>query len=510
VMRALDHPRAGRREWVGLGVIALPCVLYAMDLTVLNLALPQISADLQPSSTQLLWIVDIYGFMAAGSLVTMGTLGDRIGRRRVLLGGAAAFGTASVLAAFAPTAGTLIAARALLGVAGATLAPSTLSLIRNMFADPRQRTLAVGVWISSFSAGAAIGPMLGGLLLEWFWWGSVFLVALPVMAVLLALGPVLLPEFRDPDAGRLDLPSAALSVAAVLAAIYGLKELAQNGPSWGPALSIVAGLALGAVFLRRQRTAADPLLDLSLFRNHAFSAALTTNTLDFFVSFGALLFITQYLQLVLGLSPLAAGLWMVPSAVGLIVGSMLAPVLVRRARPWAVMAAGLVLGAFGFALLTRVDDANGLALVVAGSVLFSVGLAPLTTLSTDLMIGAAPPERAGAASAVAETTSEFGGALGIAVLGSIGAAAYRGHLVDTMPAGVPPAAAEAARDTLGGALAAAQGLPAQLGAALQDAATEAFTAGLHLVFAINAALALGIAVLVAFLLRGGQPGDGPD
>jgi len=329
------------------------------------------------------------------------------------------------LAAFAPTAGTLIAARALLGVAGATLAPSTLSLIRNMFADPRQRTLAVGVWISSFSAGAAIGPMLGGLLLEWFWWGSVFLVALPVMAVLLALGPVLLPEFRDPDAGRLDLPSAALSVAAVLAAIYGLKELAQNGPSWGPALSIVAGLALGAVFLRRQRTAADPLLDLSLFRNHTFSAALATNTLDFFVSFGALLFITQYLQLVLGLSPLAAGLWMVPSAVGLIVGSMLAPVLVRRARPWAVMVAGLVLGAFGFALLTRVDDANGLALVVAGSVLFSVGLAPLTTLSTDLMIGAAPPERAGAASAVAETTSEFGGALGIAVLGSIGAAAQQ-------------------------------------------------------------------------------------
>jgi DHA2 family multidrug resistance protein-like MFS transporter len=508
-MRAVGHPRAGRREWVGLGVIALPCLLYAMDLTVLNLALPQISADLQPSSTQLLWIVDIYGFLAAGSLVTMGTLGDRVGRRRVLLAGAAAFGAASVLAALSTTAGMLIAARALLGVAGATLAPSTLSLIRAMFADPRQRSVAVGVWISSFSAGAAIGPVLGGLLLEWFWWGSVFLIAVPVMAALLALGPVLLPEFRDPGAGRLDLPSAALSLAAVLAGIYGLKQVAQDGPGWGPAAAIVAGLVLGTVFLGRQRGAPDPLLDLSLFGNRAFTTALVTNTLDFFVSFGALLFIAQYLQLVLGLSPLEAGLWMVPSAIGLIVGSMLAPVLARRVRPWAVMAGGLLVAASGFGLLTLVDDASGLALVVVGSTVFSVGLAPLTTLSTDLMIGTAPAERAGAASAVAETTGELGGAMGIAVLGSVGTAVYRAQLAGTVPAGVPAPAAEAARDTLGGALDAAQALPAQLGAALQDAAREAFTSGLHLVFAVNAGLTLAIAVVVAVLVRNARPG-GPD
>ncbi len=266
-MSVVSTRRAGRREWIGLAVLALPCLLYAMDLTVLNLAVPHLSADLRPSSTQLLWIVDIYGFLVAGSLVTMGTLGDRIGRRRLLLIGAAAFGAASLVAAWSTSAEMLIAARALLGLAGATVAPSTLSLIRNMFLDPRQRTVAISVWITSFSVGGAIGPLLGGVLLQWFWWGSVFLLAVPVMALLLVLGPLLLPEFRDPQPGRLDLPSAALSVAAVLAVIYGLKQLAQDGLGWPPALSILAGLAVGVVFVRRQHRLADPLLDLRLFRH---------------------------------------------------------------------------------------------------------------------------------------------------------------------------------------------------------------------------------------------------
>ena len=250
-MNAVHAPRAGRREWIGLAVIALPCLLYSMDLTVLNLALPSLTADLQPSSSQLLWIVDIYGFLVAGWLIAMGTLGDRIGRRRLLLIGAAAFGLASVLAAFSTSAEMLIATRAVLGIAGATLAPSTLSLIRNMFHDPRQRTFAIGIWATSYSVGGAIGPLLGGVLLEHFWWGSVFLVGVPVMALLLVLGPALLPEFRDPEAGRPDLTSAALSLAAVLAVIYGLKQLAQDGAGWLPALAIVAGLAAGAVFVHR-------------------------------------------------------------------------------------------------------------------------------------------------------------------------------------------------------------------------------------------------------------------
>jgi DHA2 family multidrug resistance protein-like MFS transporter len=501
--------RAGRREWVGLAVLALPCLLYAMDLTVLNLAVPHLTADLQPSSTQLLWIVDIYGFLVAGSLVTMGTLGDRIGRRRLLLTGAAVFGAASVLAAWSTSAEMLIAARALLGVAGATVAPSTLSLIRNMFLDPRQRTVAISVWITSFSVGGAIGPLAGGVLLEWFWWGSVFLLAVPVMALLLVLGPLLLPEFRDPRAGRLDLVSAALSVVAVLAVIWGLKQLAQDGLGWPPALSVLVGLVVGVVFVRRQQGLADPLLDLRLFRVPAFSAALTTNLLSFFVGFGALLFIAQYLQLVLGLSPLAAGMWMLPSSGGFILGSMLTPVLVRRVRPAVVMAAGMVLAAVGLGLFTQLESAAGLAVLVTGSVVFSLALAPVDTLATDLAVGAAPPERAGAASALAETGAEFGGALGIAILGVLGTAVYRGQMTDALPAGIPPQAAAAARDTLGGAVAAAGQLPDQAGQALLLAARQAFTQGLHLAFTISAAAAIGVAILAAILLGHLRPSSEP-
>jgi DHA2 family multidrug resistance protein-like MFS transporter len=497
----LVAPRAGRREWIGLAVIAVPCLLYSMDLTVLELAVPAISAALRPSSAQLLWIVDIYGFMVAGSLITMGTLGDRIGRRRLLLIGAVAFGAASVLAALSTSAEMLIASRALLGIAGATVAPSTLSLIRNMFLDPRQRTTAIGVWVTSFSVGAVLGPLLGGVLLEFFWWGSVFLLALPVMGLLLVLGPRLLPEFRDPEAGRLDLFSAALSVGGVLAVIYGLKRIAIDGVGWPPALFIVVGLAVGAAFVQRQRTLSDPLIDLRLFRIPAFRASLCTNLLSFFAAFGAFLFIAQYLQLVLGLSPLRAGIWTVPSSVGFVVGAMVAPVAIRRMRPASVIAGGLALAAAGLGMLTQVDAVSGLAVLVTGSVVMAVGLSPVITVTTDLIVGTAPPERAGAASAISETSSEFGGALGIAMLGSIGAAVYRSRIQDGFPAGVPSRAAEAARGTLGGAVAAAERLPGKRGSAVLDAAHEAFTNGMRVAAVISVIVLAVLAVVATLLLR---------
>jgi DHA2 family multidrug resistance protein-like MFS transporter len=487
-------PRATRREWIGLAVIALPCLLYAMDLTVLTLAVPALTADLQPSATELLWIVDIYGFLVAGFLITMGTLGDRIGRRRLLLIGATAFGAASVVAAFASSAETLIASRALLGVAGATIAPSTLSLIRNMFEDAGQRTFAIGIWVTSFSTGAAIGPLVGGVLLEHFWWGSVFLLAVPVMVLLLVVGPRLLPEYRDPQPGRFDLPSVALSLLAVLAVIYGVKAVASEGIAWAGVAPALAGVALGVAFVDRQRRLAHPMIDLELFRMPDFSAALGANMLAFAVVFGLEIFIAQYLQLVLGFSPLEAGLWSVPSAAAFVVGSQATPPLAARFRPASVMLGGLVVAVLGAALLTQVEASGGPAAVVAGAVILSLGLAPLFTLAADVAVGSAPPERAGAASGISETSSELGGALGIALLGTIGTAVYRADVGGSLPAG-------SARETLGGAVEAAQRIPIAMRAQFLDPAREAFTQSLQVVATVSGGIVVAAAILIATRLR---------
>ena len=249
----------------------------------------------------------------------------------------------------------LIISRAILGIAGATLAPSTLSLIRNMFLDPKQRTIAIGVWVASYSAGGAIGPVIGGAMLEYFWWGSVFLIAVPVMILLLTLGPILLPEFKDPNAGKLDFVSAFLSLAAVLSMIFGLKKIAENGFAWLPVLSILMGTVVGWLFLRRQRRLTDPMIDLKLFKVPAFSAALTIYTLITFIAFGAFIFIFQYLQLIQKLSPMQAGLLSLPSFGGFIVGSVFAPMLAHRIRPVHVITGGLIMAAIGFGLMTQVQ-----------------------------------------------------------------------------------------------------------------------------------------------------------
>ena len=414
--------RATSREWIGLAVLTLAALVYAMDLTVLNLAIPRISAELRPSSVQLLWMIDIYGFLVAGLLITMGTLGDRIGRRKLLLFGAAGFALASLLAAFSTSSEMLIASRAVMGIAGATIAPSTLSLIFTMFLDSKQRSTAIGVWIAAYSAGGAIGPVLGGVLLEFFWWGSVFLIGVPVMGLLLLLGPRTLPEYRDPDARPLDLLSAAMSLLAILGVVYGLKQLAQDGVSAAPALVIVLGLLIGYVFVRRQLRLESPMIDVRLFRIRAFSASLGTYFFGIFVVVGYFLFISQYLQLILGLSPLEAAIWSLPSAVGFIVGSTIAPRIIHRFRPSVIMGVGMAIAAAGTAMLLglSVDGDGSLVLIAVASVIISLGLAPVITLATELIVGSAPPEQAGAATGISETSGELGGALGIAILGSLG------------------------------------------------------------------------------------------
>jgi MFS transporter, DHA2 family, multidrug resistance protein len=508
--RVAPGSRAGRREWTGLAVLALPAFVIALDFSVLNLAVPEISRELMPTASELLWIVDIYGFVLAGFLVTMGTLGDRIGRRRLLMTGAAGFGLASLAAAYSPSAGMLIGARAALGLAGATLMPSTLSLISNMFRQERQRTLAIAVWSTSLPLGGAVGPLVGGAMLQAFWWGAVFLLAVPVMVVLLATGPVLLPEYRDTSARRLDFLSVGLSLAAVLPAVYGLTEIAEEGLRLVPGAAVLAGLLAGWVFARRQRRLADPLIDPRLFREPGFSAALGINTLVYFVILGMMLLISQYLQLVLGMTALRAGLWMLPTMGGLIGGSLATPLFTRQLRPAFAMAAGLAVAAAGFGLLTQASSA-GLVAVVTGSAVFGLGLAPVTNLVVGLILGSAPPELAGAASGLSETSTEFGGALGIAFLGSVGTAVYRYRVTSHIPPGIPGPAARAIGATLGDATTTAGQLHRQAAGAVLALARAAFTSGVDIVAAVSAVIVATLAVVAGARLRRVSPaGEGAE
>ncbi|WP_037362146.1 MFS transporter [Amycolatopsis orientalis] len=493
---------AGRREWLGLAVLALPTVLLSLDMSVLHLAVPHLAADLRPSSTQLLWIIDIYGFMIAGFLVTMGTLGDRIGRRKLLMIGGGAFGLASVAAAFSTSPEMLIAARAVLGIAGATLMPSTLALISNMFPNPKQRGTAIAVWMSCFMGGMVVGPVAGGFLLAHFRWGSVFLMGVPVMLLLLATAPKLLPEYRDPDAGRLDLASVALSLAAILPVIYALKEIAKNGLSLTEIAVLVAGLAVGAVFVRRQRRLAHPLLDLQLFRVRAFSAAVAIILVGAVTMGGVFMLVSQYLQMVAGLSTVGAGLLLVPQALAVVAGSMIAPRLARRFRPEFVLGFGMLIAAGGIVLFTLAGGSGGsggVAFVVLGMSVASFGMGPQGVLCTEMVVGSVSPQRAGAASAMSETSAEFGIAMGIAVFGSVATAVYRGQIA--VPAHVPAAAAAQATDSMAGAMEASATLPGSLGEQVLATAREAFSSGLHTVAGIGAAIVVVFAVVGMAALR---------
>ncbi|HWH94585.1 MAG TPA: MFS transporter [Baekduia sp.] len=495
---AAAPPRAGRREWVGVAALALPCMLVVMDLSVLFLAVPSLSADLHPSSTELLWITDVYGFLIAGALIAMGALGDRIGRRKVLLYGSAAFGAASILASLATTPEMLIAARGIQGIAGATLIPSTMSLLFAMFPHEDDRMKAIGFISAGFTSGAALGPILGGLLLDVSTWHAVFLINVPAMLAVLFFVPRYVPEFANPAAPRVDLRSAGLLMLAVLPATYGVKRFARGTGGGLDALLIVFGVGVGALFLLRQQRIANPLVDLSLFRIRLFSVPLAAMVLTTFAMFGTFFFVSQYFQLVLGLDPLPAALWGLPGVVGMTLGTMvIVPKLSTRYRPGPLMASGAGLMAVGLAALSAVDASTPPLVASLVIAIFQIGVAPLITLGNNLILSAAPPAATGQASGTSQTLNELGGALGIAVLGSVGTALYRGQIDNAPSGGVSAGDAHAVHDTLAGATSVAAHLPPSL----LDAAQTAFTHGMSVVALVTAGLMLAVAALLAVAFR---------
>ncbi|RMB86739.1 MFS transporter [Streptomyces shenzhenensis] len=492
----------GPGRWVALAVLVLAVLLVAVDATVLGLATPFISEDLRPSGNQLLWIGDVYSFVIAGLLVSMGSLGDRIGRKRILLVGATAFGAVSVLNAYATTPELMILARALLGVAGATLMPATLALIRNLFNDPRERSLAVGIWGATASAGTAVGPIVGGFLLEHFWWGSVFLINLPVMAVLVLVGARTLPESRNPHPGPWDLVSVALSLVGMIGVVYAIKETASHG--FAPATLGVGLLGAAALygFVRRQFTLPVPLLDMRLFRRGGFSGAVLADLLTVLGMSGLVFFLSQYLQLVQGMRPFEAGLAELPAAIGAVAAGLVAGRAARRFSVRAVVSGGLAAVGLALAALTMLSRTTGYPLLGAALLVVGVGAGFSFTVTADVILSSVPKDQAGSASAVSETAYELGAALGIALLGSIVTGVYRDF---TGPAGTPAAAHE----SLGGAVESASALPAPTAEALLNAARDSFVHGLHLASGAGAAVLLTAAAASWFLLKNQSLQDTP-
>ncbi|MFF9769471.1 MFS transporter [Streptomyces sp. NPDC014636] len=484
--------RPGR--WLALSVLVLAVLLVAVDATVLGLATPYISEDLDPSGTQLLWIGDVYSFVIAGLLVSMGSLGDRIGRKRILLVGATVFGAISVLNAYATTPELMILARALLGVAGATLMPATLALIRNIFHDPRERSLAVGIWGATASAGTAVGPIAGGFLLEHFWWGSVFLINLPVMAVLVLVGIRTLPESRNPHPGPWDLPGVLLSLVGMIALVYAVKEAATHGFTWTTLGTGLLGAAALYGFVHRQLTMPVPLLDMRLFRRRGFSGAVLADLLTVLGMSGLVFFLSQYLQLVQGRHPFEAGLAELPAAVGAVAAGLIAGRAARRFSVRTVVTGGLAAVGVALAALTRLGQSTGYPLLGAALLVVGVGAGFSFTVTADVILSSVPKDQAGAASAVSETAYELGAALGIALLGSIVTGVYRDF---AGPAGTPAMAHE----SLGAAVETAADMPPHQAQALLDAARDSFVHGLHLASGAGAAVLLAASAVAWVLLR---------
>ncbi|GHB53504.1 MFS transporter [Streptomyces viridiviolaceus] len=481
---------AGANRWVVLVVLCVSLLLVAVDATVLHVAVPAVTEDLRPGSIELLWIVDVYPLVCASLLILFGTLGDRVGRRRVLLLGYGLFGVASALAAVADNAQVLILARALLGVGGAMIMPATLSILRQVFPDRRERALAIGIWSAVAAVGAAIGPLLGGFLLEHFWWGSVFLVNIPLMLVSLPVGRLLLPESKGDGAGPWDVVGALMAAAGLFGVVLGVKRLGGGEPvaSVVTVLPLLAGAALLAAFVRRQRRRAHPLVDLRMFRRPAFSTSVGCIVLAMLALVGLELIAAQYLQLVLGLSPLQTGLRLLPLTFAAMAAGLAGARMLRRFGPRRMVCAGFCLTAGAVVLLTAMGREDHCALLLTGFVLLGFGLETTLFGAYESMLSEAPQAQAGGAAAIGETSYQLGAGIGIALLGSVMNAAYAPGLAGVP--GVPAAASAAAGHSLGEAYEVAAQLGGPAGVALRRAAADAFVHGLHVTLLVSAGLLL--------------------
>jgi MFS transporter, DHA2 family, multidrug resistance protein len=504
---ALRRRAAGANRWVVLVVLCMSLLLVAVDATVLHVAVPAVTEDLRPGAIQLLWIVDIYPLVCASLLILFGTLGDRVGRRRILLLGYGLFGLASALAALAQDPQVLILARALLGVGGAMIMPATLSILRQVFPDRRERALAIGIWSAVAAVGAAVGPLLGGFLLEHFWWGSVFLVNIPLMLVSLPVGRLLLPESKGSADGPWDVVGALTAAAGLFGVVFGVKHLGGGDLGALTVVPLLAGAGLLAAFVRRQRRRAHPLVDLGMFARPAFSTSVGCIVLAMLALVGLELIAAQYLQLVLGLSPLETGLRLLPLTFAAMAAGLAGARMLRRFGPRRMVSFGFCLTAVSVLLLTAMGGADNPGLLVSAFIVLGFGLETTLFGAYESMLSEAPPAHAGGAAAVGETSYQLGAGIGIALLGSVMNAAYAPGL-SSVP-GVPSNASAAASHSLGEAYDVAGHLGGPVGVALRRAARDSFVHGLHVTLLVSAGLLLLGAAMALRLPRIMQCGEAP-
>ncbi|MEV8569032.1 MFS transporter [Streptomyces sp. NPDC051322] len=480
----------GANRWTVLVVLCVSLLLVALDATVLHVAVPAVTEDLRPSAVQLLWIVDAYPLVCASLLILFGTLGDRVGRRRVLLIGYGLFGAASAVAAFAAGPEMLIGARALLGIGGAMIMPATLSILRAVFPDRRERAVAIGAWTAVAAVGAAIGPVLGGFLVENFRWGSVFLINVPLVLVLVPVARWLLPESKGGADGPWDVLGALMAAAGVLGVVFGVKRIGAGEELLGPETlaPLVLGLLLLVLFVRRQERRAHPLIDMRMFSRPTFTTAVGCIVLAMLALVGLELIAVQYLQLVLGLSPLATGLRLLPLTFAAITAGVTGSCALRRIGPRRMVSQGFVLTAAAVLCLVTMGDHDRPWLLTVAFVLLGFGLQATLFGAYESMLSDAPADRAGGAAAIGETAYQLGAGMGIALLGSVMNAAY-GPALATVP-GVPAPASDQASNSLGEAYQVAGHLGGPAGETLRNAARGAFVHGLHVTLLVSAGLLL--------------------